>query len=99
MYILNGIAYAGSPKPQLKVCGVRPLQNHLLWVRFNTGETRVFDFFPLLKTPAFAPLADEKVFRNVYIDRGVAVWNDGDIDIAPETLYNEGVVENKAEIA
>ena len=49
------------------------------------------DFTPLLKTPAFAPLADEEVFRSVYIDRGVTVWNDGEIDIAPEFLYEHGV--------
>lgn len=75
-----------------KVSGVRPLQDHLLWVRFNNGEARVFDFKPLLDTPAFAPLKDERVFRDVYIDYGVAVWQDGDIDIAPEYLYEHSVV-------
>jgi len=47
-----------------------------------------------LKAPAFAPLEDDKVFRSVYIDYGAPVWNDGDIDIAPETLYYEGVAES-----
>ena len=87
MYIRNGIAYAGEEAPMLKVNGVRPLENHKLWLRFNTGEARVFDFTPLLSKPAFAPLADMNVFRGVYIDYGVPVWNDGDIDIAPETMY------------
>jgi hypothetical protein len=31
------------------------------------------------------------VFKGVYIDYGVPVWNDGDIDIAPETLYEQSV--------
>ena len=31
-----------------------------------------------------------KIFCEVYIDYGVTVWNDGDIDIAPETLYEQG---------
>ena len=30
-------------------------------------------------------------FRGVYIDYGVTVWNDGDIDIAPEYLYENSV--------
>ena len=61
----------------------------------STGEAKVFDFKPLLKMPAFAPLADMDVFRGVYIDYGTAVWCDGDIDIAPGTLYEEGIlVEN-----
>lgn len=69
MYILDGIVYAGEQSPELLVCGVRPLDGHRLWVRFNNGEEKVFDFTPLLKTPAFAPLADDAVFRGVYIDR------------------------------
>ncbi len=97
MYIMDGIAYAGEQAPELQVCGVRPMDGHMLWVRFNTGETRIFDFTPLLDTPAFAPLADDKVFRSVYIDYGIPVWNDGDIDIAPETLYSEGAVAEVAQ--
>ena len=92
MYVIDGIAYAGEQSPALLVCGVRPLDGHMLWVRFNNGETRIFDFTPLLDTPAYAPLADDKVFKNVYIDYGVPVWNDGDIDIAPEMLYSKGAV-------
>ena len=93
MYILNGIAYAGEPKPVLKVSGVRPLEDFRLWVRFNNSETRIFDFKPLLKSPAFEPLSNPKTFKNVYIDYGVPVWNNGDIDIAPETLYEKGLPE------
>ncbi|MBM6915915.1 DUF2442 domain-containing protein [Gemmiger formicilis] len=94
MYIVNGIAYAGEATPMLKVSGVRPLPGTRLWVRFNTGEVRVFDFTPLLSTAAFAPLADPSVFAGVYIDYGTAVWNDGDIDISPEYLYEHGTVQN-----
>lgn len=90
MYIVDGVAYAGEPTPAIKVVGVRPMENHKLWVRFNTGEARIVDFASLLEKPAFAPLQDERVFRDVYIDYGVIVWKDGEIDIAPETLYVQG---------
>lgn len=90
MHIIDGIAYAGEKSPVIKVSGVRPMPEHKLWVRFNTGEARVVDFKPLLTLPAFAPLADEEVFRDVYIDYGMTVWMDGEIDIAPETLYAQG---------
>ena len=96
MYIKDGIAYAGEQAPAIKVSGVRPLDDFRLWVRFNTGETKVFDFKPLLDKPAFAPLADKAVFDGVYIDYGVTVWNDGDIDIAPEALYKDGVAAGGA---
>ena len=91
MYIVNDIAYAGEPAPALRVSGVRPLDDFRLWVRFNNSEAKIFDFKPLLKAPAFAPLSNPDTFRNVYIDYGVPVWNDGDIDIAPETLYEKGL--------
>ena len=91
MYIENGIAYAGEKRPVIKVSGVRPLPHHRLWVRFSTGEAKIFDFAPYLSSPAFEALKDEQTFREVYIDYGVAVWCDGDIDISPERLYNEGV--------
>lgn len=91
MFVKDGIAYAGEKTPVIKVSGIRPMENHLLWIRFNTGEAKVFDLKPLLDTPAFAPLKDESLFRGVYIDYGVAVWMDGDIDIASEYLYQNSI--------
>ena len=91
MYIKDGIAYAGEETPPIRVSGVRPLSGHKLWVRFSTGEAKIVDFTPYLSCPAFAPLQDEAVFRDVYIDYGMTVWQNGDIDIAPETLYRDGV--------
>lgn len=91
MFIKDGIAYAGEKAPAIKVSGIRPMGDFLLWIRFNTGEAKVFDFKPLLDSPAFAPLRDDTVFRGVYIDYGVAVWLDGQIDIAPEYLYQNSV--------
>ena len=99
MYIRDGIAYAGEPTPVIKVSGVRPLANYRLWIRFNTGEVKIFDFSPLLSKPAFAPLVDEEVFRQVYIDYGVTVWLDGNIDIAPETLYTQSQPVEEESIA
>ena len=99
MYILDGIAYAGEQKPAIKISGVRPMDDFILWVRFNTGEAKVFDFKPLLGCSGFAPLTDKKVFDSVYIDYGITVWNDGEIDIAPEYLYDHGVLVNKTETA
>lgn len=89
MYILNDIVYAGEPEPIITVSGVRPLEDFKLWLRFSTGETKIFDVKPLLDTPVFKPLSDPEVFKGVYIDYGVTVWNDGEIDIAPETLYEQ----------
>lgn len=99
MYIKDGIAYAGEAPQLLKVSGVRPMDNHKLWVRFCTGEAKVFDFEPLLIFPAFRALQDMGTFRSVYIDYGIPVWNDGDIDIAPEYLYEHGISQTDTQSA
>ncbi len=96
MYIIDGIAYAGEASVPIKISGIRAMDNYLLWIRFNTGEARVFDFKPLLASPAFTPLTDKAVFRDVYIDYGIPVWNDGDIDISPEYLYENSVPQGAA---
>lgn len=91
MYIKDGIAYAGEQRQPIKISGVRPMDNYMLWVRFNTGEEKTVDFNSLLEEIAFAPLKDLAVWRGVYIDYGCTVWNNGEIDIAPEYLYEHGV--------
>ena len=87
MYIVDGI----EKEPVIKISGVRPMEDFKLWLRFSTGEAKVFDFKPLLEKPAFAPLADRAVFNGVYIDYGVTVWNNGNIDISPKFLYDNAI--------
>lgn len=96
MYIIDGIAYAGNSTPEMKVCGVRPLNDRRLWLRFSTGEAKVFDFSPLLSKPAFSPLVNEAVFKDVYLDYGIPTWNDGEIDISPAYLYENSVPVDSA---
>lgn len=91
MYVIDGIAYAGEQTPQIKVCGVKALENYKLRLRFSTGEVRLFDFMPLLSRSAFAPLKSKELFADVYIEYGVPLWLDGDIDISPEFLYENSV--------
>lgn len=42
MYIENGIAYTDESKQIIKVIDVHPLDNYILWVKFNTGESKTF---------------------------------------------------------
>ncbi len=99
MYVQNGIAYAGEPQKPITVAGVRPLADHQLWIRFSTGEIKLFDFRPLLEFPSFQPLKDVNVFNGVYIDYGVCVWLDGDVDISPEYLYEHSETVKEKETA
>ena len=91
MYIIDGIAYAGEQKQPVKVVGIKVMPEYKLWVRFNTGESRLFDFFSLLNDPCYTALKDKKLFSDVYIDYGVPSWDNGNIDISPEYIYNNSI--------
>ena len=88
MYIKDDICYAGELKENIKVVEVKPLRGRMLLVTFSTGEQRLFDATTLTGS-AFKPLEDEKVFNNPELFHGVITWNNGEIDIAPETVYRD----------
>lgn len=85
---MNDICYAGEMQDNLKVTEVKPLHGGMMLVTFSTGEKRLFDTTKLHE-PAFAPLADEKIFSHPILFHGVITWNNGEIDIAPETVYRD----------
>lgn len=89
MYVIDGIAYAGEPAETIKVTGVKVIDNLCLMLHFSTGEKRIFDAEPLLQYPVYKPLENPDFFRSVYIEGSTVVWDDGAIDIAPETLYEK----------
>lgn len=91
MYIIDGIAYAGELPQLIRARTIQPLEDYKLLIQFTNGEKRLFDFKPLLDMPCYAPLKDMDLFRRVYIECGTAAWNE-DIDIAPETLYEQSAL-------
>lgn len=88
MYIKDDICYAGELTENIKIVEAKPLRGRMLLVTFSTGEQRIFDATTLTGS-AFKPLEDEKVFNNLALFHGVITWNNGEIDIAPETVYSE----------
>ncbi len=88
MYIKNDICYAGALQPEIKISNAKPLPGRMMLVTFSTGEKRLFDT-TLLEGSAFASLADEEIFSHPAIFHGILTWDDGNIDIAPETVYQE----------
>ena len=87
MFIVDDIAYAGELSQGVRVEAVRVLDNMTMLVQFSTGETRLFDASVLLDLPAFKSLENPNVFNNPTIEHGILTWSNGDIDIAPEKLY------------
>lgn len=90
MYIVDDICYAGELTDDIKVAEAKPLRGGMMLVTFSSGEKRLFDTTKL-QGSAFKPLANEQVFNNPVIFHGVITWDDGQIDIAPETVYKESL--------
>ncbi len=96
MYEVDGICYAGvpsTPAQELRVVSAAPLQGGMLLVRFSSGEERLFDTTKL-EGPAFAPLRDEEVLASAKVEHGFVSWAEGDIDVAPEYMYEHSVPYN-----
>jgi len=72
------------------VTQVRPKADFQLELEFNTGETRIFDARPYLEKGIFKQLQDLSLFRQAYVAFDTVCWP-GDIDIAPETLYDRSI--------
>ena len=88
MYIIDDVCYAGEVTPDIKVKEAAMLRGGMLLIPFSTGEQRLFDT-TLLTGSAFEPLKDEKTLADFTIFHGVMTWMNGEIDIAPETMYEE----------
>ena len=82
----DGIVYGEQPASSVKVKGVKVLPDRILLITFNNGETRLFDMEEL-SGPAFDPLKDMEIASHPAIEYGVLTWKNGEIDCAPEYLY------------
>ena len=91
MYEKNGILYAGKCNEMICVTDVKVLDEYKLLLTFHDGKKKIYDMLPLLDLPVFRPLRDKSLFGTVALDFETVTWCDGDIDIAPETLYNDGI--------
>jgi hypothetical protein len=74
----------------LDVIAVKTRSDFQLDLEFENGERRRFDARPLLTMKPWNRIASLAVFEHARVDYGTVVWP-GEIDIAPETLYDDSV--------
>ena len=96
MYIVDDICYAGNPGGEIEVVEAKPLEGGILLLTFLSGEKKLFDT-TMLDGSAFLPLRDEGVFKTAKVERGFVSWCDGEIDIAPEYVYENGIPYNETD--
>ncbi len=69
-----------------------------LAIRFENGETRVFDMKPYLDHGVFSELKDLSYFRTARVVMGTVQWPRGQ-DVCPDTLYEGGVPCDQSAVA
>lgn len=74
-----------------RVVEVHTLPGYRLMVRFTDGTTGEVDLSCLImgdKAGIFASLRDPVLFAKAYVEYGVVMWP-GEIDLAPDAMYDE----------
>jgi hypothetical protein len=74
----------------LDVVKVKAQSDYTLELEFENGERRVFDMAPIMDKQPFGRLKQSNTFLAARVDYGTVVWP-GNIDIAPETLYDRSI--------
>lgn len=72
------------------VTRVIPHDDFSLELWFKTGEHKMFDARPYLDKGVFVRLKDIKLFKQAFASMGTVCWP-GNLDLAPETLYDRSV--------
>ena len=76
----------------IKIIEAQYIDAYKIWLRFNNGDCRIFDFATIIgKYPVFEPLNDIELLKQFRVTDTLE-WMDGKIDVAPEYLYEHGVV-------
>ena len=71
----------------LEVTKAEYLEGYRLLVWFNDDAVKIVDLAGYLHKPHLAPLKEDDRIRRFQVDLGTIEW-EGEIDIAPEYLYN-----------
>lgn len=74
----------------LDVVRVEVEPGYKLRLEFENGEKRVFDMSAYMDKRPFVKIKEISLFALAKVDYGTVVWP-GNIDIAPETLYDRSI--------
>lgn len=71
---------------------VKPLNDYKLEIKFDNGETKIFDVKPYFKFKIFKKLVEKDEFEKVKIAGLSIEWENG-ADICPDELYNNSKIK------
>lgn len=87
MYEKDGIVYAGECNKVFSILSVKNLGDYKLLILFSNNKEVVVDCKKLLDFKIFEELKDINVFNSYKLDGTTLTWLDGNLDIAPEYLF------------
>lgn len=74
-----------------KIIKAKILKDYQVACKFQDGSTKLYDFAPLLKYEAFEDLkSNYELFKNFKLAFNTITWCNGDIDLDPEDIYENG---------
>jgi hypothetical protein len=89
--IEKNISARVTPSVPWRLTEVQALSGYRLKVHFQDGLEGFVDLSALVLSEnagVFAALRDETVFRRVFLEYGAVTWP-GEIDLAPDAMYEE----------
>ena len=77
---------------QPKLISVEPIEQFKLLLKYETGDTKLFDVIPYIRGSWFGELKESAYFRTVHLlPGGIGIeWSNGQ-DIAPHELYESSI--------
>lgn len=70
------------------------LNDYRIKISFKNGKTGIVDLAEYISEgEIYTEIRSHNDFKNFNVEFGTLVWKDGEIDIAPETLYEKATGE------
>jgi hypothetical protein len=70
------------------------IERYRIKLVFQNGKSGIIDLEKYISDgEIFEPFKSIEIFKNFTLEFGTLTWNDGSIDIAPETLYQKATGE------
>ena len=77
------------------VLEVKALNNYYIYLKFETGEEKVYDMSKLMnKLASYKKLKIREYFEKVKPSGETVEWEEGE-DVCPENLYNDSIAYNE----
>ena len=97
MHEENGIVYSDNPEQMLTVLEIKHMYSGVYMVKFSNNQIRLFDS-TILQGEVFEPLSRPEIYENPVLKYGIVTWDNGQIDCAPEYMYENSYEYNTSDI-